>query len=51
VTAFILVGGFVPQPGVASRYRAAQELLHARAAVADEPVGIARRAVGRRAAD
>ena len=51
LTALILIGGFVPQPGVASRYRAAEDLLHARAAFADESVGIAWRAVGQRGAD
>ncbi len=40
LTTLILIGGFVPQPVVASRHRAAHELLHARAALADVPVGM-----------
>lgn len=35
----ILGGGLLPQPGVASRHRAAQEILHDRLSVAEQAIG------------
>jgi len=43
LAALILVGGLVPQPGVESRYRAAEELLSERAQVPGPPLTYANR--------
>jgi len=42
LAALILTGGFIPQPGVVSRHRAADELLQARTAVVNESLGYAK---------
>jgi len=41
VAAMILIGGFIPQPGVASRHRAADELLEVRLQLTDGYIPIA----------
>jgi NADH-quinone oxidoreductase subunit M len=41
LAAIILIGGFFPQPGVVSRQRAADEILHARTSLVDDPLSFA----------